>query len=225
MREYHDREWGVPVHDDRRHFEFLLLEGAQAGLSWSTILHRRSNYARAFDGFDVSKIARYTPSRMRALEHDRGIIRNRRKIASAVNNAHAFLDVQRAFGSFDDYCWGFVQGRPRHHRISHGKYVPATSPESDAFSADLRRRGFTFVGSIIVYAHMQAVGMVNDHQTDCFRHREIRAMTSGMAGRKVRPAPSGGIDRSGRSVVSCEREQGEAVPSARRLSGPCSARR
>ncbi len=173
MREYHDREWGNPVHDDRLHFEFLMLEGAQAGLSWSTILHRRAGYARAFDHFVPEKVARYTAAKQRALARDPGIIRNRAKIASAVNNAKAFLAVQREFGGFDDYCWQFVGGEPRQNRWRSWRQVPATSPESDEFSADLRGRGFSFVGSTIVYAHMQAVGMVNDHTRDCFRYPEL----------------------------------------------------
>jgi len=184
MRRYHDTEWGTPVHDDRRHFEFLLLEGAQAGLSWSTILHRRPGYDRAFDGFDPAKIARYSPARRRALARDPGIIRNKRKIESAVSNARAFLAVQREFGTFDDYCWRFVGGRPRHNRWANYRQVPATSAESDRFSADLRARGFSFVGSTIVYAHMQAVGMVNDHTVDCFRHRQLRASARKTASRR-----------------------------------------
>jgi DNA-3-methyladenine glycosylase I len=174
MRAYHDREWGVPVHDDRRHYEFLLLEGAQAGLSWSTILHRREGYARAFDGFDPVRIARYTPARIRTLLADPGIIRNRLKVESAVRNAKAFLAIQREFGSFDAYVWRFVGGRPKQNRWRRTQAWPATSPESDALSKDLRARGFNFVGSTIIYAHMQAVGMVNDHAVDCFRHAELR---------------------------------------------------
>jgi len=175
MRGYHDREWGTPVHDDRRHFEFLILEGAQAGLSWATILHRRAGYERAFAHFDPAKVARYTPAKVRSLLKDPAIIRNRLKIASAVSNAKAFLAVQREFGSFDAYAWRFVGGHPLQNRWSRGQTVPATSRESDAFSADLRARGFRFVGSTIVYAHMQAVGMVNDHTTRCFRHAELRS--------------------------------------------------
>ena len=176
MRDYHDREWGVPVHDDRRHFEFLLLEGAQAGLSWSTILNKRAGYARAFDGFDPGKVARFTPARVRRLLNDPSIVRNRRKVEAAVANARAFLKVQDEFGRFDTYCWRFVGGAPRAHRWRSIREVPATSPESDAFSRDLKARGFGFVGSTIVYAHMQAVGMVNDHLVTCFRHREIDRM-------------------------------------------------
>jgi len=173
MREYHDREWGVPVRDDRKQFEFLVLEGAQAGLSWSTILHRRSGYARAFDGFDPAKVARFTESRVRKLVTDPGIIRNRRKIESAVRNAKVFQAIQKEFGSFDAYAWRFVGGQPRLNRWKSVRQVPATTAESDAFSLDLRKRGFSFVGSTIIYAHMQAVGMVNDHLVSCFRHREL----------------------------------------------------
>jgi DNA-3-methyladenine glycosylase I len=173
MREYHDREWGVPVHDDRTHFEFLVLEGAQAGLSWSTVLRKRENYRRAFSQFDPAKVARYTDERIKKLMSDPGIIRNRMKIASAVHNARAFIAVQEEFGSFDAYCWRFVDGRPAHNRWKSDQRIPATSPESDAFSKDLKSRGFSFVGSTVIYAHMQAVGMVNDHLVDCFRYREI----------------------------------------------------
>ncbi len=176
LQAYHDREWGVPVHDDRRHFEFLILEGAQAGLSWSTILHRRAGYRRAFAGFDPVKVARFRAPQARKLAVDPGIIRNRRKIESAVRNARAFLAVQREFGSFDAYAWPFVGGRPRQHRRRSLREVPATTRESDAFSKDLKRRGFSFVGSTIVYAHMQAVGMVNDHVVDCFRHEQLRRL-------------------------------------------------
>jgi len=174
MRDYHDLEWGVPVHDDRKHFEFLLLEGAQAGLSWSTILRKRAGYRRAFSGFDPAKVARYSDRRQQGLLLEPGIVRNRSKIRSAVANAKAFQAVQREFGSFDAYAWPFVGGRPRRNRWKTIREIPATSPESDAFSSDLRQRGFSFVGSTIVYAHMQAVGMVNDHLTSCFRYRELR---------------------------------------------------
>ena len=171
---YHDREWGVPVHDDRRHFEFLILEGAQAGLSWATILHKRDGYARAFAGFDPRRVARFGEARVRRLLRDRSIVRNRRKVSSAVANARAFLAIQREFGSFDAYAWPFVGGGPRQNRWRSVREVPATSSESDAFSRDLRQRGFRFVGSTIVYAHMQATGMVNDHLTSCFRYRPLR---------------------------------------------------
>ncbi len=173
MRAYHDREWGVPVHEDRRHFEFLVLEGAQAGLSWSTILNKREGYRRAFDGFDPARVARFSPARVRRLVRDPSIVRHRGKIESAVSNARALRAVQREFGSFDAYCWRFVDGRPRLNRWTRRSRVPARTAASDAFSADLKRRGFRFVGSTIVYAHMQAVGMVNDHLTDCFRYREV----------------------------------------------------
>lgn len=174
MLAYHDREWGVPVHDDRRHFEFLILEGAQAGLSWSTILNRREGYRRAFSDFDPEKIARYTATRIEKLIADAGIIRNRMKIEAAVKNARAFLAVQKEFGSFDAYCWRFVDGHQVVNRRNTMKDIPATSPESDAFSKDLKRRGFSFVGPTIIYAYMQAVGMVNDHIVSCFRHTELR---------------------------------------------------
>ncbi|HEV8446579.1 MAG TPA: DNA-3-methyladenine glycosylase I [Gemmatimonadaceae bacterium] len=176
MREYHDREWGVPVHDDRTHFEFLVLEGAQAGLSWSTILKKRSGYRRAFSDFDPERVARYTAARIAKLLADPGIVRNRSKIASAVKNAKAFLAIQKEFGTFDAYCWRFVDGRPLDNRRTSMRGVPAKTAESDAFSGDLKRRGFSFVGTTIIYAHMQAVGMVNDHLTDCFRYREIRRL-------------------------------------------------
>ncbi len=173
MREYHDSEWGVPVHDDRRHFEFLVLEGAQAGLSWSTILHKRDGYRRAFRGFDPAVVARFGPADVRRLVQDPGIVRNRLKIESAIRNARAFREVQREFGSFDAHAWSFVGGAPKQNRWTSRTGLPATSPESDRFSADLRRRGFSFVGSTIVYAHMQAVGMVNDHLAHCYRRREL----------------------------------------------------
>ena len=174
MLEYHDREWGVPVHDDRKHFEFLVLEAAQAGLSWAIVLNKREGYRRAFSQFDPETVARYTEKRIQKLTSDPGIIRNRLKIAAAVRNARAFLAVQEEFGSFDAYCWRFVDGKPRVNRWKATKQIPATSPESDSFSRDLKRRGFSFVGSTVIYAHMQAVGMVNDHLVDCFRYREVR---------------------------------------------------
>jgi DNA-3-methyladenine glycosylase I len=164
---YHDEEWGVPVHDDRRLFEMLILEGAQAGLSWITILRKRPAYRRAFDRFDPKKVARYDARRRRALMDDAGIVRNRLKIEAAVTNARAFLDVQREFGSFDAYIWRFVGGRPIVNRPATLKEIPATTPESDAMSRDLKRRGFRFVGSTICYAFMQAVGMVDDHLVSC----------------------------------------------------------
>jgi len=174
MTAYHDSEWGVPAHDDRTHFEFLVLEAAQAGLSWAIVLKKREGYRRAFSEFDPAKVARYPPARIEKLTADPGIVRNRMKIQAAVQNARAFLAVQEAFGSFDAYCWRFVGGRPRVNRPKTGAEIPATSPESDAFSKDLKTRGFAFVGSTIVYAHMQAVGMVNDHLVRCFRYREMR---------------------------------------------------
>jgi DNA-3-methyladenine glycosylase I len=170
---YHDEEWGVPVHDDARLFEFLVLEGAQAGLSWSTILRKRDAYRRAFDGFDPRKVARYDRRKVTALLADAGIVRNRAKIESAIKNATAFLEVQEEFGSFDAYQWRFVDGRPIQNGRRAVSDIPACTDQSDAMSKDLKRRGFTFVGSTIVYAHMQAVGMVNDHVVDCFRQREV----------------------------------------------------
>jgi len=168
---YHDDEWGVPVHDDRTHFEFLLLEGAQAGLSWSTILNKREGYRESFADFDPMKVARFTDKKLAKLLENPGIVRNRLKVASAVTNAKAFLAVQKEFGSFDEYVWGFVGGRPIRNRFETMKEVPVSTPESDALSKDLKKRGFKFVGTTIMYAYMQATGMVNDHTTDCFRHR------------------------------------------------------
>jgi DNA-3-methyladenine glycosylase I len=170
---YHDREWGVPAHDDIRLFEFLVLEGAQAGLSWDTILKKRENYRAAFDGFDPARIARYDRRKIEVLLRDPGIIRNRLKIASAVQNAQAFLRVQGEFGSFDAYIWRFVGRQPLVNGWHRPKQVPAHTPESDAMSKDLKKRGFTFVGTTICYAFMQAVGMVNDHLTACFRYRQL----------------------------------------------------
>lgn len=169
---YHDREWGVPSHDDRTLFEFLILEGAQAGLSWETILRKRENYRRAFDNFDPKKVAKYDARKTAKLLQDEGIIRNRLKIASAVENAKSFLQIQKEFGSFNDYVWRFVDGKPK--RRKRGSSVPVTTPDSDALSRDLKRRGFNFVGSTICYSFMQAIGMVNDHDADCFRYRQIR---------------------------------------------------
>ncbi|MGE5638770.1 MAG: DNA-3-methyladenine glycosylase I [Clostridia bacterium] len=171
---YHDTEWGVPVHDDRKLFEFLILEGAQAGLSWITILRKRENYRRAFAGFDPRKVARFSSSKLNSLMKDEGIIRNRAKILAAVSNARAFLAVQKEFGTFDRYLWGFTKNRTIVNRRKSLKDIPATSPESDAMSADLKRRGFKFVGSTICYAHMQATGMVNDHVASCFRYKRAR---------------------------------------------------
>lgn len=174
---YHDREWGVPVHDDLILFEFLLLEGAQAGLSWDTILQKREKYRIAFDEFDVRRVARYDAQRIRALLNNAGLVRNRLKIASSVQNAQAFLRVQEEFGSFDRYVWQFVGGKPRRNRWRSVQDVPARTEESDALSRDLRRRGFNFVGSTIMYAFMQAVGMVNDHLVGCFRYKEVGEVT------------------------------------------------
>ncbi len=173
---YHDEEWGVPVRDDRTQFEFLILEGAQAGLSWSTILNKRDGYRRAFADFDPVKVARFTPKRIAKLLEDPSIVRNRLKVNSAVTNARAFLKVQQEFGSFSDYIWEFVGGKPIQSNLKKDSDVPATTEESDALSKDLKKRGFKFVGSTIVYAHMQATGMVNDHVSSCFRHRPCKAM-------------------------------------------------
>ncbi len=170
---YHDTEWGVPVHDDRKLFEFLILEGAQAGLSWITILRKRENYRRAFDGFDPEAVARYDEAKIAALLADPGIVRNRQKVAAAVGNAKAFLDVRDKFGSFDAYMWRFVDGRPVQNAWRTPAELPAETETSRAMSKDLKARGFRFVGPTICYAHMQAVGMVNDHTVDCFRHAEV----------------------------------------------------
>lgn len=169
--EYHDTEWGVPVHDDQRHFEMLILEGAQAGLSWETILRKREHYRRAFDEFDPVKVARFTPARIEKLLLDPGLVRNRLKINSAVKNARAFLAIQKEFGTFDTYVWRFVGSQPIDRKRKSRADVPAKTEESDALSKDLQKRGFNFVGSTIMYSYMQAVGLVNDHTTDCFRHR------------------------------------------------------
>ncbi len=173
MLKYHDEEWGVPLHDDRKLFEFLILEGMQAGLSWSTILNKRENFRKAFSGFDPEAVAGYTDADVRRLLNDPGIIRNRLKINGAIANARCFLEVQKEFASFDEYVWKFVAGRPIRHKLRSLSQMPATSPESDALSKDLQKRGFKFVGSTIMYAHMQATGMVNDHLTNCFRYREV----------------------------------------------------
>jgi DNA-3-methyladenine glycosylase I len=171
--EHHDREWGVPVRDDRVLFEFLLLEGAQAGLSWETILGKRDHYRRVFDGFDPARVARYDARKVRTLLADPGIVRNRAKIAAAIDNARAFLVIQSEFGSFARYVWGFVGGRPRRNAWRRLREVPARTVESDGLSRDLKRRGFRFVGSTICYAFMQAVGLVNDHTVDCFRYPQV----------------------------------------------------
>jgi len=176
MIRYHDEEWGVPVHDDRTLFEFLILEGAQAGLSWETILNKRENYRAAFDNFDVQKVARYDRRKIAQLLKNPGIVRNRLKVASAVRNAQALLRVREEFGSFDRYIWQFVDGRPRVNAWKSRQRLPASTPESDATSKDLKKRGFNFVGSTICYAFMQAVGMVNDHAAQCFRYGELSLM-------------------------------------------------
>lgn len=170
---YHDEEWGVPVHDDKTHFEFLILEGAQAGLSWSTILKRREGYRNAFANFDPEKVAQFNESKIQELLQDEGIIRNKLKVRSAVTNAQLFLDIQEEFGSFDNYIWEFVGGEPIVSHWESMKGLPATSKESDTLSKDLKKRGFKFVGSTIMYAHMQACGLVMDHMVDCFRYEEL----------------------------------------------------
>ncbi len=170
---YHDEEWGLPVHDDTQHFQFLILEAAQAGLSWLTVLKKREGYRKAFADFDPKRVANFTPEKIERLILDPSIIRNRLKIIAAVNNAQRFLEVQKEFGSFDAYCWGFVGGKPKKNRWKDRGEVPAMTAESDAFSKDLKARGFKFVGSTVIYAHMQAVGMVNDHFTSCFRYKKV----------------------------------------------------
>ena len=170
---YHDEEWGVPVHDERKWFEFLVLEGAQAGLSWDTILRKRARYREVFDGFDVEKVARYDKKKVRELLRDAGIVRNRLKIEAAISNARAFLKVREEFGTFDAYVWQFVSGKPKQNAWKTHKRLPAKTAESDALSKDLRKRGFRFVGSTICYALMQATGLVNDHLVSCFRHTEL----------------------------------------------------
>jgi len=173
-RAYHDEEWGVPLHDDQRLFEFLILEGAQAGLSWITILRKRDNYRAAFDNFDPARIARYDAGKIASLLQNQGIVRNRLKVAAAVTNAQKFLDVQEEFGSFDAFIWRFVDGATKQNKWRRLADIPASTPESDALSKELKKRGFKFVGSTICYAHMQATGMVNDHTIDCYRHKELR---------------------------------------------------
>ena len=174
--DYHDNEWGVPVHDDRMLFEFLVLEGAQAGLSWETVLKKRENYRKAFSDFDPVKVSSYGDKKIEALMGNKGIIRNRLKIASAVNNAKRFLEVRKEFGTFDAYIWQFVNGKPITNRFKSVQELPATTKESDAMSKDLKKRGFKFAGPTICYAHMQATGMVNDHVVGCFRYKEIKAL-------------------------------------------------
>lgn len=178
MREYHDREWGVPVHDDRKLFEYMVLDGFQAGLSWATILNKRDNFRRAFDDFDPTRIARYTKRKVEKLMADAGIVRNRQKIESGIGNAKAFLELQREYGSFDAFIGQFVGGAPRQNRWRTMKQIPTTSPVSDRMSKDLKSRGFRFVGSTICYAFMQAAGLVNDHVVTCFRHDPIRQMSA-----------------------------------------------
>jgi DNA-3-methyladenine glycosylase I len=173
MIKYHDREWGTPVHNDRKLFEFLLLEGMQAGLSWSTILNKRENFRSAFDNFDFNKIVNYDKRKINSLLKDAGIIRNKLKIDSAITNAKAFLKVREEFGTFDKYIWGFVNGKPINNKLKSLKDIPAKTKLSDEISKDLKKRGFKFVGSTIVYAHMQATGMVNDHTIDCYRYKEL----------------------------------------------------
>lgn len=173
MIAYHDREWGVPLHDDQKLFEFLILEGMQAGLSWSTILRKRENFRQAFHGFDPARIARYTAKDVKRLLADAGIVRNRLKIQAAITNAQLFLEVQKEFGTFDRYIWQFVGGKPIRNRVKSLSEIPARTALSDAISTDLKKRGFKFVGSTIVYAHIQATGMVNDHTVDCFRYDEV----------------------------------------------------
>lgn len=170
---YHDKEWGVPVHDDRTHFEFLILEGAQAGLSWLTILKRREEYRKAFAHFDPTKVARFDEKKVEELVQNSGIIRNRLKIEAAINNAQRFLEVVNEFGSFDSYIWSFVEGKPIQYHRKSCKEIPAITPEAQRLSKDLQKRGFKFVGPTIIYAHMQAIGMVNDHTIDCFRYAQI----------------------------------------------------
>ena len=183
---YHDQEWGVPVYDDRTQFEFLVLEGAQAGLSWSTILNKRDGYRAAFAGFDAERMARFGKREIGRLLKDPGIVRNRLKVEAAINNARRYLELRDAVGSFSGYLWGFVDGRPIQNRHRSTKTIPATSPESDALSKDLKRRGFRFVGSTIVYAHMQATGMVNDHLVTCFRYEQCKALARSTPNRGAR---------------------------------------
>ncbi|MFD1002303.1 DNA-3-methyladenine glycosylase I [Ohtaekwangia kribbensis] len=171
--EYHDNEWGVPVYDDRVHFEFLILEGAQAGLSWSTILKKREGYGKAFADFDPVKVSKFTEARLEKILQDPGIVRNKLKVYAAVNNAKRFLEVQKEFGTFSDYIWGFVDGKPIVNKRKSLSEVPATTKESDALSKDLIKRGFKFVGSTVMYAHMQACGLVNDHLVDCWRYKKV----------------------------------------------------
>lgn len=172
-RDYHDLEWGVPVRDDRTIFEFLVLESAQAGLSWATVLRKRENYRKAFAGFDPVKVAAFTPKHVEKLLGDAGIIRNRMKIEAAINNARCFLEIQKEFGTFSEYIWGFVGGKPVINRWKTVKELPVTTPQAEALARDLKKRGFKFLGPTVIYAHMQATGMVNDHTVDCFRYHQV----------------------------------------------------
>src|SRR5579863_7490588 len=199
MLEYHDREWGVPVHNDRKHFEFLVLSGAQAGLNFSVVLKKREGYRRAFDKFDPEKVAHYSQARIQKLRSDVEIIRNRMKIEAAVRNARAFVKIQEESGDFDSYCWRFVGGRPKLNRWKTTREIPASSPESVTFSKDLKRRGFSFVGPTVIYAYMQAIGMVNDHVIDCFRHGQISKANREQS---VAPVPVNERDRSGRGKTA-----------------------
>jgi len=189
MTAYHDKEWGTPLHDDRKIFEFLILESMQAGLSWRTILNKRENFRRAFHGFDPVRVARYTERDVRRLLGDAGIIRNRQKILAAIGNARHFLDIQKEFGSFDRYIWGFVEGKPVVNRLKSFSRMPARTPLSDLISKDMKARGFKFVGSTIVYSHLQATGVVNDHLVTCFRYREI-IKRAGRKSEVISPRPS-----------------------------------
>ena len=179
-RSYHDEEWGVPLHDDRKLFEFLVLEGAQAGLSWITVLKKRPAYRQAFNNFDFARVAQYDEGKINALLENPAIIRNKLKICSAIRNARAFIRVREEFGTFNDYIWDFVDGKPIQNAWQQGSEIPAETPLSNKISRDLKRRGFNFVGPTIIYAHMQATGMVNDHTTDCFRHEELKALEKSM---------------------------------------------
>ena len=174
MIAYHDTEWGEPSHDDRKHYEFLVLESAQSGLSWDTVLRKRENYRKAFVNFDYKKVAKFTEADIERMMGDAGLIRNRQKLTAAVNNAQRLLEIQKEFGSFSAYIWGFVGGKPLQHNCKTTADIPATSPESDALAKDMKKRGFKFVGSTVLYSHMQATGLINDHTTDCFRYKELK---------------------------------------------------
>jgi DNA-3-methyladenine glycosylase I len=202
MIAYHDTEWGVPVHDDRKHFEFLVLDGFQAGLSWAIVLHKREGFRKAFAGFDPAKVARFTPARVERLLLDPGIVRNRQKVEAAVRNARALLRVRKEFGSFDSYIWGFTGGKTMLPRRRTSNSLPATSAESDAMAKDLRARGFSFCGSTICYAYMQAAGMVNDHLVSCFRYGELEGKK-----KRTRPAVAAGAGAS-RVMTRRRKERG-----------------